>query len=152
MDAGVIAAEEAEHHPESNVITRAVGFRDEPLPDFWLVPARAGMRLLICSDGLTKELGDERIRLHLAAGHARGRDRERPRRRGPRGGRSRQRDGHRRRRARGAADRATEERHAADPEHRRRPPIWEARRAAPLRGATPGQLGALCLEWRVLPS
>ena len=26
------------------------------------------MRLLICSDGLTKEVGDERIRLHLAAG------------------------------------------------------------------------------------
>ena len=29
---------------------------------------RTGLRLLICSDGLTKELGDERIRLHLAAG------------------------------------------------------------------------------------
>ena len=26
------------------------------------------MRLLICSDGLTKELGDARIRLHMAAG------------------------------------------------------------------------------------
>ncbi|MDP3209403.1 MAG: hypothetical protein Q8M65_09675 [Rhodoglobus sp.] len=33
-----------------------------------MVPARAGLRLLLCSDGLTKELNDESIRLHLAAG------------------------------------------------------------------------------------
>jgi len=32
------------------------------------VPPRTGMRLMICSDGLTRELGDDRIRLHLAAG------------------------------------------------------------------------------------
>jgi serine/threonine protein phosphatase PrpC len=38
------------------------------LPDIWRVPARTGMRLLICSDGLSKELSDERLRLHLAAG------------------------------------------------------------------------------------
>lgn len=68
VDAGLIAAEDAEAHPESNVITRALGFHDEPLPDIWRISARPGMRLLICSDGLTKELGDERIRLHLAAG------------------------------------------------------------------------------------
>ncbi len=33
-----------------------------------MVPLRSGLRLLICSDGLTKEIGDERLRLHLAAG------------------------------------------------------------------------------------
>jgi protein phosphatase len=49
------------------VITRALGFRDDPRPDVVMVPARQGLRLLICSDGLTKELGDDRIRLHLAA-------------------------------------------------------------------------------------
>ncbi len=68
VDAGLIAAADAENHPESNVITRALGFHDEPLPDIWRVPARTGVRLLICSDGLTKELSDERLRLHLAAG------------------------------------------------------------------------------------
>jgi len=68
VDAGLLAAEDAEHHPESNVITRALGFRDDPRPDIVMVPARAGLRLLICSDGLTKELDDGRIRLHLAAG------------------------------------------------------------------------------------
>ena len=68
VDAGVIAPEMADNHPESNVITRALGFHDEPLPDIWRIPARAGMRLLICSDGLTKEVGDDRLRLHMASG------------------------------------------------------------------------------------
>lgn len=68
VDAGVIDAEDAETHPDSNVITRALGFRDDPRPDVVMVPARTGLRLMICSDGLTKELGDDRIRLHLAAG------------------------------------------------------------------------------------
>jgi serine/threonine protein phosphatase PrpC len=59
VDAGALSRADAEHHPEANVITRA---------DVWAVPARAGLRLLMCSDGLTKEIGDDRIRLHLAAG------------------------------------------------------------------------------------
>jgi protein phosphatase len=68
VDAGELTRAEAERHPESNVITRAIGFHDDPDPDVWAVPARAGLRLLLCSDGLTKEIGDDRIRLHLAAG------------------------------------------------------------------------------------
>ncbi|HEX7833987.1 MAG TPA: serine/threonine-protein phosphatase, partial [Pseudolysinimonas sp.] len=67
VDAGVLAPEDAERHPESNVITRALGFRDDPRPDVVMVPARQGLRLLICSDGLTKELGDDRILELLAA-------------------------------------------------------------------------------------
>jgi protein phosphatase len=55
-------------HPDSNVITRAVGFNAPPSADYWMMPLRANLRLLICSDGLTKELDDERIRLHLSAG------------------------------------------------------------------------------------
>ena len=68
VDAGVIRAEDAETHPDSNVITRAVGFNVEAIPDYWVVPVRVGSRLLLCSDGLTKELDAEGIRLHLAAG------------------------------------------------------------------------------------
>ncbi|MEO5535166.1 MAG: protein phosphatase 2C domain-containing protein [Pseudolysinimonas sp.] len=70
MDAGLLAEAEAEHHPDSNVITRAVGFREEPRPDLWMLPVHAGMRLLLCSDGLTKELDDRMIREHLAAGES----------------------------------------------------------------------------------
>ncbi|TXK17286.1 PP2C family serine/threonine-protein phosphatase [Homoserinibacter sp. GY 40078] len=67
VDAGLIDAQDAEAHPESNVVTRALGFREDPQPDFWEIPLRAGMRLLLCSDGLTKELSASRIHLHLAA-------------------------------------------------------------------------------------
>ncbi|WP_166865196.1 PP2C family serine/threonine-protein phosphatase [Salinibacterium sp. ZJ70] len=67
VDAGIIEPHEAEAHPESNVITRALGFREDPNPDFWRIPLVAGMRLLLCSDGLTKELDAARIRLHMAA-------------------------------------------------------------------------------------
>jgi protein phosphatase len=65
--AGDIAAEDAEAHPEANVITRAVGFSLEPDIDFVDLSLETGMRLLLCSDGLTKEVPHERLRLHLAA-------------------------------------------------------------------------------------
>lgn len=61
VEAGVLDPDEAEFHPDSNVITRAVGFGAVPEPDYWTFPAEAGMTLLICSDGLTKELRDARI-------------------------------------------------------------------------------------------
>jgi serine/threonine protein phosphatase PrpC len=66
VDAGLIDASQAEDHPESNVITRAVGFRESPRPDLWMLPMRPGMRLLLCSDGLTKEVDDRRIRRYLS--------------------------------------------------------------------------------------
>lgn len=68
VDAGLLDARDAEDHPDSNVITRAVGFREPPRPDVWMIPVRSGMRLLLCSDGLTKEIDDREIRRHLAAG------------------------------------------------------------------------------------
>lgn len=68
VEAGTLTRDEAEHHPDSNIITRAVGFHARPIADFWMLPLRPGLRLLVCSDGLTKEVGDERLRLHLAAG------------------------------------------------------------------------------------
>ncbi|MDY0911213.1 MULTISPECIES: PP2C family serine/threonine-protein phosphatase [Rathayibacter] len=58
VDAGVITRDEADVHPHSNVITRAVGFHEPPIPDYRLVPVIAPSRLLVCSDGLTKELTD----------------------------------------------------------------------------------------------
>lgn len=67
VDAGVLSAADAEGHPESNVVTRALGFRETPRPDYWTIDAEPGLRLLLCSDGLTKELDAERIRMHLAA-------------------------------------------------------------------------------------
>ena len=68
IDSGIISEVEAETHPKRNVITRAVGFNSEPFADLWTVPVRAGMRLLVCSDGLTREVSNDRLRRHLAAG------------------------------------------------------------------------------------
>jgi len=68
VESGALTRDEAEHHPDSNIITRAVGFNAQPFADFWMLPVRAGLRILVCSDGLTKEVNDERIRMHLAAG------------------------------------------------------------------------------------
>lgn len=66
IDAGLITKEQAEHHPDSNVITRAVGFHEKPVPDYSTMPLVAGQRILICSDGLTKELTDFGIRHYLS--------------------------------------------------------------------------------------
>lgn len=68
VEAGALTRDEADHHPDSNVITRAVGFNAQPIPDFWMVQLHAGLRFVICTDGLTKEVSDDRIRMHLAAG------------------------------------------------------------------------------------
>ncbi|GAA4665906.1 PP2C family protein-serine/threonine phosphatase [Frondihabitans cladoniiphilus] len=56
VQAGMLHPDDAENHPDSNVITKAIGFGAEPSPDYWRIAARPGLRLLVCSDGLTKEL------------------------------------------------------------------------------------------------
>ncbi|WP_253798438.1 PP2C family serine/threonine-protein phosphatase [Rhodovulum sp. P5] len=54
---GAMTWEEAERHPESNVITRAVGVGDPLELDKIRGDVRPGDRFLLCSDGLTKHLG-----------------------------------------------------------------------------------------------
>jgi len=61
VDNGEISRQEAETHPERNVITRALGTGPLPDPDVWLFPIEGEQSFLICSDGLTKELGDTQI-------------------------------------------------------------------------------------------
>lgn len=68
VDAGMISAADAERHPDSNIITRAVGFNADAVPDYWRIPVRTGMRLVLCSDGLNKELDAEQINEALTAG------------------------------------------------------------------------------------
>ncbi|HEU5222734.1 MAG TPA: protein phosphatase 2C domain-containing protein [Candidatus Lumbricidophila sp.] len=67
VDAGEITHDEAETHPHGNVITRAVGFHELPIPDYRVVAIEPGMRVLVCSDGLTKELTGHGIRHYLAS-------------------------------------------------------------------------------------
>lgn len=56
VDTGQITALEALTHPRRNVITRALGTGNYWEPDFWVIPAREGDRLMMCSDGLSGEL------------------------------------------------------------------------------------------------
>lgn len=67
VDSGRITREEADVHPQGNVITRAVGFHEAPIPDYRILPVLPGMRILVCSDGLTKELTAYGIRHFLMA-------------------------------------------------------------------------------------
>ncbi len=56
---GRLTAEEARHHPQKNIVTRAVGIeRYVDVDEFEILP-RTGDRYLLCSDGLTDEV-DER--------------------------------------------------------------------------------------------
>lgn len=66
IDTGQISEADAEFHPHANVITRAVGFNEEPVPDFTQLALVPGQRILICSDGLTKEITREGIAHFLA--------------------------------------------------------------------------------------
>jgi serine/threonine protein phosphatase PrpC len=61
LDRGVLDAAGAKRHPQRHVITRAVGSPAALQPDYWLLPALDGDRLVLCSDGLTGEVDDERI-------------------------------------------------------------------------------------------
>jgi protein phosphatase len=58
---GLITPQEAARSPHKNVITRAVGNREYVQVDTRTVPVTAGVRILLCSDGLHGYLRDEDI-------------------------------------------------------------------------------------------
>lgn len=58
---GGIDREMARNHPDKNIITRAVGVKEEVAADFFEVDLTKGDKLLLCSDGLTNMLRDEEI-------------------------------------------------------------------------------------------
>jgi serine/threonine protein phosphatase PrpC len=58
---GQLTDAQAEDHPQRSIITRALGPEPEVEVDLRTVPALAGDVFLICSDGLTTMLDDEKI-------------------------------------------------------------------------------------------
>ncbi len=60
---GQITEEQAEDHPQRSIITRALGPEPEVEVDVQSVPAEPGDIFMLCSDGLTTMLADERIRV-----------------------------------------------------------------------------------------
>lgn len=58
---GMITKEEAEVHPEKNMITRALGGKGRLHPDFYQFETADEDWILLCTDGLYNELTDEEI-------------------------------------------------------------------------------------------
>ena len=58
---GGIGREEARNHPDKNIITRAVGAKDDVEVDFFDWELQTGDMVLLCSDGLTNMVDDETI-------------------------------------------------------------------------------------------
>lgn len=58
---GGIGREEARNHPDKNIITRAVGARDDVEVDCFHQELQTGDMVLLCSDGLTNMVDDETI-------------------------------------------------------------------------------------------
>jgi protein phosphatase/serine/threonine-protein phosphatase Stp1 len=68
VTAGALRAEDAEGHPQANVITRAVGAPDALVLDKVAGRLQTGDRVLLCTDGLFKALPESRIEQVLAGG------------------------------------------------------------------------------------
>jgi serine/threonine protein phosphatase PrpC len=67
VDAGEIDEQQAAHHAERNVVTRALGIESHVDIDATTVAARAGQRWMMCSDGLSGEVDLADIERILAA-------------------------------------------------------------------------------------
>jgi protein phosphatase len=63
---GRLSPEDAEVHPQRNVLTRALGVEAAVAVDAWLLRPADGDRLLLCSDGLFNEVAEDRIAELLA--------------------------------------------------------------------------------------
>ena len=66
VDCGTITEEEAEHHPQKNIITRALGVDYRLEPEVTSVQLQAKDLLLLCSDGLTNMVPVEQMEQLLA--------------------------------------------------------------------------------------
>ncbi len=64
---GKLTEEQAAEHPQRSIITRALGPEPEVEVDTWTYPVRAGDVLLLCSDGLTSMLSEERVEAILSS-------------------------------------------------------------------------------------
>jgi serine/threonine protein phosphatase PrpC len=61
VDKNTISSEEAQHHPQKNIVTRVLGTKSELQADFFELSLNGGT-LLLCSDGLPDSLRDDEIK------------------------------------------------------------------------------------------
>ncbi|MCB9643595.1 MAG: Stp1/IreP family PP2C-type Ser/Thr phosphatase [Myxococcales bacterium] len=70
VDVGLLSPEEADGHPDSHILSRALGPRAHVEPELseFALRLRPGDRILLCSDGLTKMIRDPDIEKILQKG------------------------------------------------------------------------------------
>jgi serine/threonine protein phosphatase PrpC len=68
IEQGLLLREDAEYHPAANVITRAVGAAEQLFVDVDLLELQDNDRILLCSDGLLKEVSQPEIAENMQTG------------------------------------------------------------------------------------
>lgn len=58
---GSITKEEAEVHPKKNIITRAIGVREDVEPDIVIADIKEGDKILLCTDGLSNMVSSKEM-------------------------------------------------------------------------------------------
>ena len=58
---GQLDRKNGRNHPEKNIITKAMGSRDEAMPDFFELTLDQGDKILMCSDGLSNMVEDDEL-------------------------------------------------------------------------------------------
>jgi len=61
FQSGSLTLEEAQNHPQRNILTRALGTKEQPQADLFSVPVQSGDMLLLCTDGLYNQVQAEEI-------------------------------------------------------------------------------------------
>lgn len=62
VKSGGISQEEAEHHPQKNILTRAIGTSPDVEVDIDIEPIEPGDLFLLCTDGLSNQVNLDEIR------------------------------------------------------------------------------------------
>lgn len=62
VKSGEISLEDAQHHPQKNIVTRSVGSRKMVQVDLVAFPARPKDILILCTDGLTNMISEKEIK------------------------------------------------------------------------------------------
>lgn len=70
IEQGLISRDEASIHPDSNMITRAIGAEEHLNLDIEMYRLQSGDRFLLCTDGLTRYLRDSIIVRYLSGSNA----------------------------------------------------------------------------------
>ncbi|MGY1769898.1 PP2C family protein-serine/threonine phosphatase [Blastococcus sp. SYSU D00813] len=68
VESGHVAPENAATHPQRNIVTRALGVGGGGDADVTMLRLEVGQRFLVCSDGLSNEVSDQRLEQLIADG------------------------------------------------------------------------------------